>query len=414
MRSVPGKQFLTVLGALILGGAVLRLAMLGSQAPTTDDVGVVWTASNYVLHGQPYPIMAFHPVLRNFLVFLSVGVFGGTAWGAKAFSLLFGTLLIGVTGLFVRRASRDERAGLFAAALVAVDVLMIDFSRQSIQEIHVAFFAMLGAWLVVEALRGDARRWRWLVPLAGVSFGLGVSSKFYAVPALLLSAGLLLYAAWKHRRADEALLTVVSLGPLAFLVFLLTYVPWFLRGYDLAEWFGFQYAATVAMITHMKPPVGWLANNHAALWFIRPFYGQADVAMTQAGQQLSIAVGNPLVWLVVLPATAYALIDVGQRRRDALVLAFFFATYLPLALSPRPIWILSATAVFPFAAGVLGSVASGLTRRFGMRVALLYGGAVLVTSLLLYPLAIGRALDVPYLRPVAERYSGSMPGSPTP
>lgn len=414
MTSRPSRRFLITLCVLVAVGAVMRLAWLGGQAPTTDDVQVVWTAPNYVFHGQPYPTMPFHPVLRNWLVFLSVKSLGGTALGAKAFSLLFGTLLIGVLGLFVRRATQDDRAGLFAAGLACIDIVLIDFSRQSIQEIHAAFFVALGAWLVVEALRGEVRRWRWLVPLAGVAFGLAAASKFYAIPALLVSVFLLLHAAWKRRRADEAVLAAASLGPLAFLVYLLSYVPWFGRGYGLSEWIRFQAAVIEATIKHTKPPIGWQANNHPALWFVRPFYGQADVAMAPAGQQLTIAVGNPLVWLAVLPAVAYSLIDPEQRRRDALLLAFFAAAYLPLALSPRPVWMLSSTAVIPFAAGVLGSVASGLTRRFGPRLVLVYGIAVLATSLMLYPLAIGKALDFTYLRPVVEQVGSVMGDSPTP
>lgn len=410
----PGRGFLLTLLGIVGVGALLRLAWLGSQAPTGDEVQVVWTASNYVLHGQPYPTMPFHPVLRSLLVFLSTQVLGSTALGTRAFSLLFGTLLVGVTGLFVRRVTTDDRAGLFAAGLVAIDIVMIELSRQAIQEVHAAFFVMLGAWLVVEALGGESRRWAWLLPLAGLSFGLGVASKFYAIPALVLSLLLLLRAAWQRRSSGEAVLAVVSLGPLAILVYLLTYAPWFTRGYDLSEWARFQWATIDSMLTHSKPAIGWMANSRPVLWFVRPFYAQADIALLPAGQQLSVAAGNPLVWLAVLPAAIHALIDSRQRRRDALLLAFFFASYAPLALSVRPVWMLSSTAVFPFAAGVLGSVVSSLTKRFGMRLALAYGGAVLVASLMLYPLAVGRALDFEYLRPVVAPLGEPMNATQTP
>ncbi|MFA5843280.1 MAG: phospholipid carrier-dependent glycosyltransferase [Coriobacteriia bacterium] len=399
---MPGRRFTVILAVTVLAAAVLRLAWIGGQAPTPDDTFVAWTAHNYVAHGQPNPTMPFHPVLRNLLVDASMRVFGGSALGVKGFSLLFGILLVAVTGLFVRRAARDDRAGLIAAALVAVDIVQIDFSRQAIQEVHAAFFAMLGAWLAVEALRGeDTHRWRWLLPFAGVSFGLGVASKFYVIPALLLSMVLLIWSAWKRREPENVLLTVSSLGLLSFLVYLLTYIPWFGRGYGLGEWVRFQAAVIVTMVKHTRPAYAYLAYNKPSLWFIRPFYGYADPAITTAGRvQLTIAVGNPFVWLAVLPATVYSLIKRPQLRRGALLLAFFLAAYAPLALSKRPIWLLSSVAVFPFAAGVLGSVVSALSRRYGMRVIRVYGSAVLVTSLLLYPLAIGRSLEFSYLRPV--------------
>ena len=403
MKALPGRRFLTWLGIILAVGAVLRLGWIGSQAPTGDDANVAWTATNYVLTGQPNPILPYHPVLRNLLVFVSTSLFGGSVLGVKAWSLLFGILLVGVVGLFVRRAARDERAGLFAAGLVALDIVQIDYSRQAIQEVHAAFFAVLGAWLVVEALRSeDTRRWRWLVPLAGVSFGLGVASKFYVIPPLVLSIVLLAHASWKRRRADEAVLAGTSLVPLPFLVYLLTYVPWFRRGYDALEWVRYQAAAIQAMITHTKPADGWMAFNRPALWFLQPFYGEVDVAMASAGAQVTVAVGNPLVWLAVLPAVAYSLLTPAQRRRDVLLLLFFLASYAPLALSPRPVWMLSSVAVFPFAAAVLASVAAGLSRRSGGRLVWLYGTAVLVTSLLLYPLAIGRALEFSHLQPIVR------------
>jgi len=405
MKMMPTRKFLYMLVAIVAVGAILRLGWIGSQAPTGDDVMVAVTATNYVANGQPNPTEPFHPVLRNLLVYASMMVFGGSPLGVKGFSLLLGTLLVGVTGLFVRRAARDERAGLFAAGLVALDIVQIDYSRQAIQEVHTAFFAMVGAWLVVEALRAeDTRSWRWLLPLAGVSYGLGVASKFYALSTLVLSIGLLLASSWKRRKYDEVLLTGAALVPLPFTVYLLTYVPWFRRGYGIAEWVTFQRATMSAMTTHTKAPVAYLAYNKAAMWFLQPFYGYADVATTAAGQmQLSVAVGNPLVWLAVVPATLYAVIVPGQRRRDAILLAYFATAYLPLVLSSRPIWMLSSVAVFPFAAGVLGSVAAALTRRASRRVVWAYVAVVIATSLLLYPLAIGRALRFPYLQPIVAR-----------
>lgn len=402
MTALPSRRFIKILAGITLGGAALRLAFIGSQAPTTDDAQVAWTALGYVLHGQMFPTMPHHPVLRNLMVFVTTRAFGGSVLGVKGLSLLFGTMLVGVTGLLVRRAARDDRAGLFAAGIVALDGVQIVYSRQGINDVHAALFSVLGIWLTVEALRArDTRSWRWLVPLAGLSFGLGAAEKFYSLPMLAVAACLLGYSAWKRRRGDEALLAAVSLGPLPFLVYLLTYIPWFGRGYAVSEWVRYQAALIDAMAHFARPSVGFRANDQAVWWFLRPFYGHDEVAVAAAHQvQLSVGVGNPLVWLAVLPAVGYSLLTPEQRRRDALLLTFFFASYLPFVFSSRQIWVLSSVAVIPFAAGLLGSVFAGLTRRYGSRVAWVYGSAVLVTSLLLYPLAIGHALDFGYLQPI--------------
>jgi dolichyl-phosphate-mannose--protein O-mannosyl transferase len=410
MKTLPGRRFITVLSAITVTGAALRFAWIGSQTPTQDDAQVAWTAWLYTLHGQTWPTMAHHPVLRNLMVFVSTRLFGGSVLGVKGLSLLFGTLLVVVTGLLVRRAARDDRAGLIAAGIVALDGVQIVYSRQAINDVHAALFAVLGAWLTVEALRAENTRcWRWLVPLAGLAFGLGAAEKFYALPLLATAAVLLGYSAWKRQSAGEGLLVAAALGPLPFLVYLLTYIPWFRRGYDLPEWIRYQASLINAMATFTRPSVGFRANNRAAWWFLRPFYGHDEVAITASHQvQLSVGVGNPVVWLAVLPAVGYSLLTPEQRRRDALLLTFFFASYLPLVLSSRPIWVLSSVAVTPFAAGLLGSVVSAFSRRYGPKVLLVYGSAVLVTSLMLYPLSIGRALEFGYLRPIVVQVGDYM------
>ncbi len=402
MRPLPGRRFLVILGWITLAAAVLRIAFIGSQAVTPDDAQVAWTALSYVLGGQTFPTMPHHPVLRNLMVYATTSVFGGSVIGIKGLSLLFGTLIVPVTGLLVRRASRDDRAGLFAAGIVALDGIQIVYSRQAINDVHAAFFALLGVWLTVEALRAkDTASWKWIVPLAGLSFGLGTAEKFYALPLLVLATGLLMFSAWKRRCGDEALLAAVAMGPLPFLVYLLTYIPWFGRGYSVVEWVRYQAALIDAMAKFERPPIGFRANDEPLWWFLKPFYGHDEVAYTAAHQaQLSVGVGNPFVWLAVIPIVGYALINEEQRRRDALLLAFFFAAYLPVALSTRQVWALSSVVVIPLAAGIIGSVLAGLSRRYGTRVAWVYGAIVVTTSLLLYPLAIGKALDFPYLRPI--------------
>lgn len=402
MRALPGRRFLVTLGWITLVAGALRIAFIGSQALTPDDIQVAWTAWGYVLDGQTFPTMSHHPVLRNLMVYATTNLFGGSVLGIKGLSLLFGTLIVPVTGLLVRRASRDDRAGLFAAGIVALDGIQIVYSRQAINDVHAAFFALLGVWLTVEALRSkDTRSWRWLVPAAGLSFGLGAAEKFYALPLLAAAVILLVFSAWKRRRGDEALLATMALGPLPLLVYVLTYIPWFGRGYDVPEWVRYQARLVGAMTSFSRPAVGYRANDEPLWWFIKPFYGHDEVALTAAHQvHLSVGVGNPFVWLAVLPVIGYALLNPEQRRRDALLLTFFFAAYLPFALSSRQIWALSSVIVIPFAAGIIGSVLAGLSRRYGAQVVLVYGTIVVASSLLLYPLAIGKALDFAYLRPV--------------
>ncbi len=401
----PGPPFRAKLATVTGLGFVLRIIGLASYLPTRDDLLAVWTADFYMTAGQPYPIMPFHPVLRNIVTWLSLEVFGRGAVGAKAPSVLLGTLLIAVVALLVRAAGRSERAALIAAALVALDPLLMDYSRQVIQEVHAAFFGVTGAWLAAEYVRRDeigrSGRW-WLLPLSGLAFGLGIASKAYVFAPLIVSVAMLAARAWRLRSVEESAFIASSLAVLPFTVYLLTYLPWFGRGYDLGEWFAFQAAAFQAMVTHTKPLVGFFANSRPALWFIVPLYSYADFAMTQAGPQLAIGVGNPVTWLAVLPAVIHVLASRERRKRDRWLLALFVTSYVPLAISPRPVWVLSAVAVVPFAMTIVASAVDDVITAGRARSAGVYLAAALISAGLLYPAATGSALRFEYLRPLVR------------
>lgn len=412
MKRLHGKSgFATWLSGITLVAFVLRLYRLAAYLPTRDDYLAVLTADRYMATGQPNPIMPFHPVLRNILTWASLEVFGNSALGAKFFSVLFGALLATAVGLFVRSAVQRPTVALVAAALVAIDPLIINYSRQGIQEVYAAFFAVLGSWLVLEslpALAGDPTKarqsWRtWLLPLSGIVFGLGLASKAYVVFPMAVSFLLACWHAYRRRVWSQFPMIAAAFVVLPAAIYLATYLPWFGRGYDLGEWFTFQSGVFEAMTTHDKPALGFFANNEPAAWFLRPFYSYGDYAMTAAGPQLAIALGNPVTWLLVLPSAVYSLLSRDRRRRDWLLNAFFWASYLPLAFSPRPIWILSAVSVVPFAMPLVASMITDAWRRSqgaGRVLVVSYGAVVLLAAALLYPAATGRALEFEYLRPL--------------
>ncbi len=87
------------------------------------------------------------------------------------------------------------------------------------------------------------------------------------------------------------------------------------------------------------------------------------------------------------------------------LLLLFWVSYLPLALAARPIWLLSSVAVLPFAFSLVGRFLSLSVPRAEGRWLLVYLGLALVIGLLLYPMAVGRALDFEYLRPLVARFN---------
>jgi dolichyl-phosphate-mannose-protein mannosyltransferase len=362
--------WLALVAALAFG---LRAARLSSQPLIGDDASVGLTAQQFMDSGLPEPTMWNHPRLRDELVSLSLGAFGETPWGLKAWSVLLGTLSAPATALLVLALGGGAAAAAVAALLVAIDPLHLDFSRQAINDVYLAFFpvaALAAAW------RYRVRRRTGWLALAGALFGCGLASKWsvafpLALAGAVLAADALRRPAPRRERAAELAFLASALALLPLAIYLLTFLPWFGRGYSLAEWVRFHGAMAFETATHTgyagtKRP-GYAGEVIGAWrWFVEPVY-YADIAPPQPGSDGAYVIGlsNPLTWLAVWPAAALALWR-AARRRDrvaAALLAVFAAAYLPFALSlRRPIWTNSAVGVVPFAMALVAWAALEVRR----------------------------------------------------
>lgn len=400
------KRLAVALGVVTLVALALRIIGLGSHIAIPEDISVVEAATNYAATGQLGPIAIFQPPLRNLLTYASLQVGGFGVWGVLGASLLMGTLTVPLLGLMVWRLTRNVPAATIAAAFLALDPLHIDFSRQAIQEVQTTFLFMVGTLIAVHAIarQGDAAKTAWQLPLAGIAFGLGAASKGHALPPLLVSFLFLAWLAWRRRRWQDGVFAFAGLFGMAAIAYLAVYIPWFKGGNSFGEWLDYQVAAYVEMARHTKPEMGYLAFNKAGWWFIRPLIPYTDPAVRADGSfQIALGVGNPLVWLAVLPAAAWSAMQrIRVSRAHQLVQAYFWVAYLPFVLASRPIWLLSAIGITPFAYALLALVLLDASKRYGWRVVGVYLGLCLIVALLLIPGALGYAGDLGYLAPILE------------
>ncbi|MGH2599166.1 MAG: glycosyltransferase family 39 protein, partial [Dehalococcoidia bacterium] len=170
---------LLALGIVLVTSTVLRLAWLGSiPAGLSHDE----TAKGYdawsVLHtgrdqyGEWFPIV-FRAIgdqreaLLPYLIVLSEAVLGPTDLAVRLPTALAGIALIGVLFLLGRELF-DTRAGLIAAALLAVSPWHVQVSRLAFRAGLLPLATALGLWLFLVALR----RPRLMLP-AGLVLGLG-------------------------------------------------------------------------------------------------------------------------------------------------------------------------------------------------------------------------------------------------
>ena len=418
------RRFVKLTLCITLLGFILRIFQLPSQPVAVDDFSVAITAINYMENGQLGPTMWNHPVLRNIIVYWSVKLLGSDVWGVKGWSFLFGTLTVPLIALVGRRMLRNEAVALIAALLWALDPLAIDFSRQAINDIYLAFFPLAAIWC---AFKFDDRENPWWLVGSGILFGLGLASKWSALFQIIPTGAFLLLHALRSVRgnrasvAGKALFLLASLVILPMTIYLLTFFPWFGRGYTLAEWPNLQkamYRETKLHTGYQKTIVG---DHKAYEWFIRPVtYRDIFFVKKEEGEArheptvdenvvILLVVANPLVWLLVLPAVARASYC-GIRERDeglCLLAALFFLSYLPLAVVHRPIWVNTALAVLPYALMAVAWFVWNICRKDALRnkVIVAYLTINVLIAIPQYILVTGKGFTIPYVREyLIERY----------
>jgi dolichyl-phosphate-mannose-protein mannosyltransferase len=402
---------------------------LAGQPVSHDDFDVALSAINYMESGQLGPTMWNHPCLRNILVYWALLVFGPGVMGVKGVSLLLGTLCTPLIGLVTQRIFKDYRIALIAALLWACDAMVIDFSRQGINDIYLAFFPLAAIYLVYRFRESGNQGW---LLCSGVCFGLGLASKWSGLFPLLVSFALVIVAIHKEIKgtAGDRLArychAAVMLLIIPVLVYLLTFFPWFSRGYSISEWPALQRSMFLETSQH----VGYHQkqwddkDNKAYKWFVMPSvfvdpFMNMDTPEGEGGDRklpsfdnsVTVVLGyaNPLVWLLVLPAIFFV-IRRGIRERDegAWYLAgLFLVSYLPLVLTPRPIWMNTALSVLPYAIMAVAYFIWSIADRFKRRqlVLSIYLVLVLIVASPLYLLAIGKGTRIPVLKEyLVEQY----------
>ena len=384
------------LGGLVALAWALRAAGIAAQPLTSDDLSVAQTARAFTTQGLPEPTMWNHPRLRDLLVDVSLDWLGDGAWGIKFWSVLLGALAVPALFLLLRRlAPGKPLVAWLGAALLAFDPFQVHFARQGIQDAYLTFFPVAG---LVAALRYRASRASGWLLLSGLLFGLGLASKWNAAFTLAVALALVAGDSWRDavppaRRLAPLAFALAALVVLPLTVYLLTWWPFFGRGYSFPEWLDFQRAMAVETATHVGYPGTKLPDYYGELvgawrWFLAPTWfvdlGLPTVGTGTTGMTWLVGVGNPLTWLLVLPALVQAAWR-GWRHRDeagALLAALFLVNYLPFLSPSRPIFANSAVLVLPWALALVGHAAAAAWERSRALVAGWLTLAALAASLL--------------------------------
>ena len=199
-----------IVAGLSLLAAVLRFATLGAQALHHDEI----VTAGRILGGGFGEAMEgvrdseSAPPLYYALAWGWTQLIGSGEFGLRSLSAVAGVATVPVAYLLAAEL-RDRRAGIFAAALVAVNPMLLWYSQEARGYALLALLCAASALFFVRALqRGGGRDMAWW----GVLSALALATHYFAIFPVAVEAVWLLA---RRGRAASSGLAIVILGGLA-------------------------------------------------------------------------------------------------------------------------------------------------------------------------------------------------------
>lgn len=334
-----------LLGILLLFTIFSRSWGIESYSYFFDEALHIPSAFNYVQNGQFSPDFWYHPPLKHIMLYGSMKIFGNNPYGWRMRNVIFGTLSVLLLFKLGEAIFADRKIAYMAALFMAVEPMHIFTSRIASEEIPGIFFCLAGVYAALLHMKGK----RYWIVASGIFLGLALAAKWYFQITLIALLVLLLVLdirkegfRWSRLFYISSSMTLLPAG-----IYLLTFVPWFYRGYSLAEFVQMQFGAykTLQSVTM----TGFFAGSmFAAEWFIKPIVMMQPVAGVVDGYQVYMS--NFPVWLLTIPSVAFVIYRLRIKFEGPLflVLLAWLSMYLPIMLVKRPMLLYSALPLLPF------------------------------------------------------------------
>jgi 4-amino-4-deoxy-L-arabinose transferase-like glycosyltransferase len=313
--------------ALLILAALLRFSYLSEIEHNVDHAYPIWQALRTLEHGvfpfvgQGTSVLFANPALTGYL-YLPVVALTRSPMGAYLLVIALNSLAV---PLAYRAISllRGRPAGLMAAALLAVNPWVIEYSRATWVQSLLPFFACLLAWLLWPVLLGRSRRPARRLLLALIA--LTLMTQTYLLAFLMIGPVGLLLLIFRRRVPLRALL----LGGAVLAAASVIYGAGLLNTLDTVQQEVSEFAAAPARIS----PEAW---NHAVRLISGADYplarGQQAPAADAPLRQTLTQAAHGVVLVALLAGLALALwaIHRGPGRDAAVMLLVWFG--LPVLL----------------------------------------------------------------------------------
>lgn len=346
------KKNARVLLYLILSFSLL-VRIIGLGNPSTDYFDEIYHAftARSLAHGEPYvwdwqsasPAgFAYewtHPPLAKEIMAISIYVFGENSFVWRLPGSLLSVLSIALVYMIAETLFKRRDIALISAALMSLDGLVLTMSRIGTADVYFLFFMLLCFYLFLKDKHFAS----------AAALGLSAASKWSAIwflPVLVLCLLLL------RKKIKLSYMFYFVLPPA---IYLLSYLPMFIHGYDFEHFIGMQkqmwWYHSGLKATHPYTSLWWTWP-----FMIRPVYLYQNYTAETKHIANIYAIGNPLVfWLGIVGVLGTTWEAV--KRRSLLLLSLvssYFVFFAPWALSPRIMFIYHYLPSVPFMAIATG------------------------------------------------------------
>lgn len=301
-----------------------------------DEIYFVRTAEETLKLQEPSE--RTHPPMSKLIIAASIAVFGHDPFGWRFAGVVCATLGILVIYFFAKRMFKSSRAGLIAAFLLTFEFMHFVQARIATGESFILFFVILMFYCFYRYYENPEREGKFLF-LSLVAFGFGFATKWVVMWGFVgLVLLLILMKLRKPTIRRSEVLWFVGGGITAIAIYMLSYIPYFMVGHGLGDWWHFQlsmydfHAHLTASHPFSSPWWSWP-------FMLRPLWiylGSFD------GSTANISsMGNPALWWLSLPLILLTIWLAIKKRSmiAAFIVIPFFTQWLAFIFIERVVFI---------------------------------------------------------------------------
>lgn len=375
-----------------------------------DEIYHARTAYEHINGIWPYEIT--HPPLGKLIIALGIKLFGMNPFGWRVAGTLFGIAMLPIMYIFAKKMFKSTFAAAAVMLLMTFDFMHFTQTRIATIDTYGVFFIILMYYFMYryyDQKEASYKKSLMYLFLCGLSFGLGIASKWIGAYAGL-GLAILFVLALINRKAQKGEIIKTCLWCVLFFViipaaiYFASYIPYFKAEPQKSAFTVFWENQKYMFAYHADLKEGHPFSSKFYQWPImsRPiwYYGAND-GMPAGKVSSIVALGNPAVWWGGIHAVLAAFV-IGIKKKDkkaAFILIALFSQYVPWFFIGRTVFIYHFFASVPFVILAFGYIFTELIQSmyYAKRYIISYLAVAFLLFIMFYPIISGMVVDKSFI-----------------